>query len=141
MPATLQLIGCDSKFYLGIKVTLFDSVTISESGFFLTLKQSSWERDDSEKSMIRKKEKVKQEVLLHHYKLPSWLSGDGGDQIFKKMEIMSRKEYKSMNSTGHEIAYGETIASTERKSSILGDMSLYWPSPYGLTSIDFYSKD
>ena len=54
---------------------------------------------------------------------------------------MSRKEYKSMNATGHEIQFEDSIASTERKASILGDMSLYWPSPYGLTSIDFYAKD
>ena len=59
VPATIQLLGCDSRFYLGIKVTMFDPATVSESGFFLTVKQKSWERNDSEKSLIRKKEKVK----------------------------------------------------------------------------------
>ena len=38
VPVTIELLGCDSRFYLGIKVTLFDPETISESGFFLTLK-------------------------------------------------------------------------------------------------------
>ena len=37
VPATIYLLGCD-KFYLGLKVTLFDPATISESGFFLTVK-------------------------------------------------------------------------------------------------------
>lgn len=59
VPATIQLLGCDSLFYLGIKVTMFDPATTSESGFFLTVKQKSWERSDSEKSQIRKKEKIK----------------------------------------------------------------------------------
>ena len=50
VPATIELLGCDSKFFLGIRVTLFDPTTVSQSGFFLTLKQSNWECDDSEKS-------------------------------------------------------------------------------------------
>ena len=84
------MLGCDSRFYLGIKVTLFDPSTISESGFFLTVKQKSWERSDSEKSLIRKKDRVKQEVLYDHYKLPGFIKGEGGDQIFKKINVMSR---------------------------------------------------
>jgi hypothetical protein len=43
------------KIYFGIKVTVFDPDTISESGFFLTVNQAAWERSDSEKSFIRKK--------------------------------------------------------------------------------------
>ena len=37
IPATIQLLGCQGKRYLGIKVTMFDPDTISESGFFMTL--------------------------------------------------------------------------------------------------------
>ena len=59
VPATIQLLGCDSRFYLGVKVTLFDPATVSESGFFLTVKQKSWERTESEKSLMRKKQRVK----------------------------------------------------------------------------------
>ena len=122
-------------------MTLFDPITVSESGFFLTLKQKSWERSESEKSLVRKSEKVKMENLLHHYKLPSWLMNEGGDQIFKKMEVMSREQIKSMTSLGHDIANDEGPENSESRGSVLGDTSLYWPSPYGLTSIDFYARD
>ena len=37
VPATISLLGCDSKFYLGIKVTLFDPIACIEDGFFLTV--------------------------------------------------------------------------------------------------------
>lgn len=50
VPVTIELVGIDNRIYLGIKVTLFDPETVSESGFFLTLKQSDWERPSSEKS-------------------------------------------------------------------------------------------
>ena len=83
VPATIELLGCDSKFYLGIKVTLFDPATVSESGFFLTVKQKSWECSESEKSLMRKKAKIKQEPLLDFYKLPAFIRGEGGEQIFK----------------------------------------------------------
>ena len=36
-PVSITLLGVDSLYYLGIKVTLFDPVTVSETGFFLTL--------------------------------------------------------------------------------------------------------
>ena len=60
-------------------MTLFDPVTVSETGFFLTLKQKSWESSDSEKSLMRKKNRVKQEILLDFYKLPAYIQGEGGD--------------------------------------------------------------
>ena len=78
VPATISLVGVENKIYLGIKVTFLDPETISESGFFLTVDQAAWERSASEKSFIRKKMKVKQEVLFEHYKLPGWLKGAGG---------------------------------------------------------------
>lgn len=53
---------------------------------------------------MRKKAKVKQEVLLDHYKLPGYIEGEGGSAIFKKFEIMSREQIKSITSLGHEIA-------------------------------------
>jgi hypothetical protein len=37
VPVTLELIGIEGKQYLGIKVTMFDPSTVSESGFFLTV--------------------------------------------------------------------------------------------------------
>jgi len=120
-------------------VTLFDPATVSESGFFLTVLQESWERSITEKSTIRKNQKVKQEVLLHHYKLPGFILGEGGDRIFKNMSVMSREQAKSITQVGHELT-GED-ENEEPSSSVLGDMSLYWPSPYGLTSIDFFSRD
>ena len=36
-PASITLLGVDSLYYLGIKVTLFDPVSVSETGFFLTV--------------------------------------------------------------------------------------------------------
>ena len=92
VPATISLLGCDSKFYLGIKVTLFDPIACTEDGFFLTVNQKSWELSESEKSMLPKKTKTRQEPLLEHYKLPKFLKGIGGDEIFRNMEAKSRKE-------------------------------------------------
>lgn len=85
VPATVSLVGCENKIYFGIKVTVFDPETISESGFFLTVNQAAWERSDSEKSFIRKKQKVKQEILFENYKLPGWIKCKGGDMILKKL--------------------------------------------------------
>mmetsp|Transcript_9387 Transcript_9387/g.12782 ORF Transcript_9387/g.12782 Transcript_9387/m.12782 type:complete len:187 (+) Transcript_9387:1488-2048(+) len=141
VPATIQLIGCDQRFYLGIKVTLFDPETVSESGFFLTIKQKNWERSESEKSLLRKKEKVKQENLLHHYKLPGFIMGAGGNQIFNNMTVMSRAQAKSITPVAHELTQEDEQDEQQKNSSVLGDMCLYWPSPYGLTSIDFFARD
>ena len=59
VPATISLLGCEGKFYLGIKVTLYDPGTVSDTGFFLTIKQSNWEYSVSEKSSVHKKSKSK----------------------------------------------------------------------------------
>ena len=40
---------------------------------------------------MRKKARVKQEVLLDHFKLPGYIQGEGGSAIFKKIEVMSRE--------------------------------------------------
>ena len=122
-------------------MTMFDPATVSESGFFLTVKQKSWERSDSEKSLIRKKEKVKQETLLHHYKLPGFIKGEGGDKIFKAMQHISRSEIKNLNKVGQELACDDGFDDNNSKGSVLGDICLYWPSQYGLTSIDFFARD
>jgi hypothetical protein len=103
VPATVSLVSMDNKVYLGIKVTVLDPDTISEQGFFLTVDQAAWERTDSEKSYIRKKSKVKQEVLFEHYKLPGWLKGEGGKMILSKLQVMSRTEVRSMMSVGHDL--------------------------------------
>jgi hypothetical protein len=142
VPATISLVGVENKIYLGIKVTFLDPETISESGFFLTVDQSAWERSDSEKSFIRKKMKVKQEVLFEHYKLPGWLKASGGHMIFKKLQIMSRAEIKGLMSVGHDIdTESEDLQRPKPDKSGLSDMCLYWPSAYGLTVVDHLPKD
>jgi len=89
--------------------------------------------------LLRKKNRVKQEVLLDYYKLPAYIKGEGGNQIFKKLEVISREQIKSITPLGHEIACDD--GQETPKGSVLGDTSLYWPSPYGLTSIDFFARD
>ena len=37
IPATISLIGCEGKYFLGMKVTMYDPMTASENGFFLTI--------------------------------------------------------------------------------------------------------
>ena len=37
-PATISLLAYDGKYFLGIKVALYDPATVSETGFFLTVK-------------------------------------------------------------------------------------------------------
>ena len=46
-----------------------------------------------------------------------------------------------MTPVGHEIACDDGIDSQLDKKSTLGDTSLYWPSSYGLTSLDFFARD
>ena len=46
--------------------------------------------------MIRKKEKSKLNVLLEYYKLPNYLKGSGGDMIFSKIAVKSRKEMEEL---------------------------------------------
>ena len=60
LPATLSLLGCENN-YLGIKVTLFDPLTVSDTGFFLTIDQTSWVRTASEKEEVRKKDNFRQD--------------------------------------------------------------------------------
>jgi len=40
-PVTITLLGCN-KIFLGIRVVIFDTASVQESGFFLTVKQSEW---------------------------------------------------------------------------------------------------
>ena len=49
--------------------------------------------------MIRKKEKSKLNVLLEYYKLPNYVKGPGGEMIFGKLEIKSRKEFVDLKSS------------------------------------------
>lgn len=144
VPATISLVGVENKIYLGIKVTVFDPDTVSESGFFLTVDQAAWERSDQEKSFIRKKLKVKQEVLFEHYKLPGWIKGSGGKMIFKKLQVKKREDIKSMMSVGHDLeseSEYEGQPKDKQDKSGLSDMCLYWQSPYGLTVVDHLVKD
>ena len=100
-----------------------------------------------EKSMIRKKEKSKLNILIEHFKLPNYLKGIGGDLIFKQLAVKSRKEIANLQSISHEISstgHGndKEFAQLSPETS-LGDMSLYWPCPYGSgwTSVDFLSRE
>ena len=92
VPVTIVLVGYDEKYYLGVKVTIFDPQKVKESGFFLTVDQADWERSDMEKSLIRKKEKSKMNVLVEYYKLPNYIKGSGGEMIFGNLAIKSRKD-------------------------------------------------
>lgn len=40
--------------FLGVKVSFYDSKTQSESGIFLTVNQSSWEKKDEDKKPKKK---------------------------------------------------------------------------------------
>ena len=142
-PATISLLGCDSRFYLGIKVTLFDPETVKETGFFLTIDQSSWEHTAEEK----KAKGGKQDFLNVNYKLPDYIKGAGGDFIFKQLSVKSRKEIAELQAMGHEIRKSIQEQNVEgsqlSQKTMLGDMSLYWPCPYGSgwTCVDFFPRD
>ena len=148
VPVTLELIGIEGKQYLGIKVTMFDPSTVSESGFFLTVDQGSWERSQQEKDNIKITLHTKQDLSLEHSLLPNYLKSIGGDQIFKMMQIMSRDAVRKMTSIGHEII-GDTSRSelqenapgtVSAKSTMLDDYCLYWNGAHGTTSVDFFDK-
>ena len=85
LPVTIQLIGLDGKEYLGIKATLFDPTTVSESGFFLTVDQNSWERSEEEKKNIKVMFHCKQDLSYEYYHLPAFLKGEGGKKIFENL--------------------------------------------------------
>ena len=86
LPITLSLLAVEDRFF-GIKVTLFDPVTVSDSGFFLTVDQKSWERTAEEKQNAKGKDKLQRD-----YSLAAHLQGKGFEAIFKQMEVRSRKQ-------------------------------------------------
>lgn len=77
LPITLSLLAVEESFY-GIKVTLFDSPTVSDTGFFLMVDKASWERTQEEKQAIKIKDKLQRD-----YYLVSHLEAKGFDAIFK----------------------------------------------------------
>ena len=90
--------------------------------------------------MLPKKQKTRQEPLLEHFKLPKFLKGIGGDEIFRNMEVKSRKEIQLMQSIGHSISPGDIDL---KIPNALGDSSLFWKSKYGngWTSVDFFPRN
>ena len=68
LPITLSLLAVEDYFF-GIKVTLFDLLTVSDTGFFLTVNKASWERKQEEKQAIKVKDKLHREYsLIDHLK-------------------------------------------------------------------------
>ena len=63
--------------------------------------------------------------------------------ILKKLEVRSRAEIRNTMSVGHDIDSDSDYNKPAQKvdKSGLSDMSLYWPSAYGLTVVDHLVKD
>jgi len=87
-----------------------------------------------------RKSKLKLETLRYDYKLPSYIMSSGGNSIISNLMVMSRAQAKEVTKTvSHELTQDDE--QENEAQTALGDMSLYWPSPYGLTSIDFFARD
>ena len=124
MPISLSLLAVEDKFF-GIKVTLFDSHNVSDSGFFLTIDQKSWERTPEEKQAGKSKDKLQTD-----YSLASYLQSRGAEAIFKQMEVRSRKQMAEIQHMGHDISK-KTPEMPINPEHSLGDLTLYYPCLYG----------
>lgn len=135
LPITLSLLAVEDRFF-GIKVTLFDPVTVSDSGFFLTVDQKSWERTAEEKQNAKGKDKLQRD-----YSLAAYLQGKGFEAIFKQMEVRSRKQMAENQHMGHDISKKAPDLPVKQEHS-LGDLTLYYPSQYGSgwTSVDLFQR-
>ena len=63
VPVTMELIGHSGKYYLGVKVTLFNQKELRDTGFFLLVDHKIWELTPEEKSSFRKKVKTNVDIL------------------------------------------------------------------------------
>lgn len=43
VPITFELVGHSGKYYMGVKVTMFNQVALKDEGFFLIVNQKQWE--------------------------------------------------------------------------------------------------
>ena len=86
-PVTLSLLGCNGTF-IGIKVVIFDPNNITESGFFLTVRQKDWLKDGCETILGKNKDKkVKKTKLRTNYTLADHLTESGVTKIIKMLVI------------------------------------------------------
>lgn len=97
VPVTIQLLGCDSKFFIGIRVTLYDPTSIGEYGFFLTVRQSLWEKSEEDKKSVKVKNYAKGDLLMDHFTLGQYLKRKGADIIFKTMRVLLRSEMRRVS--------------------------------------------
>ena len=86
VPVTLQLIGVPNRFFLGIKLVVFNTDTTSESGVFLCIDQKNWLLHDSQKQYV-KKTKLSKDSLVENYSLPKFIQQNGMELILNKLEI------------------------------------------------------
>ena len=89
MPVTLELIGVPMKFFIGIKIVIYDRVTMTESGVFIRVEQSEWILKDSEKNRKVKKA-TKTDSLVENYSLAAVVSSKAFD-ILKSVAITDNR--------------------------------------------------
>ena len=97
VPVTLQLIGVPNRFFLGIKLVVFNTDTTSESGVFLCIDQKNWLLHDGQKyvgdrrrntlQQNVKKTKLSKDSLVENYSLPKFIQQNGMELILNKLEI------------------------------------------------------
>lgn len=122
--ATLELLGVEGKFYLGIRVTIFDRASLTSQGFFLSVKPKQWELTAAEKSKVRSQPDLMQGALHDFYWLPKYLKNGGADKIFATMTLRKR-----IQTGGHS------------KDHNLGNYNCSWPSVSGRMHNDCLLRD
>ena len=90
-PVTITLLGCN-KVFLGIRVVIFDTASVQESGFFFTVKQDEWlkpQAQDKCASPVPKRSKgiVNNGVLKDKYLLGEYLLAEGVAKIIDMLVI------------------------------------------------------
>ena len=85
-PITIELLGIDNKDFLGLKVSRFNSQTLSSTGYFFFLNQEYWQMTDEEKQNYGSKQiegtRIKKDSLEYQYWLKDMLVQNGFDYIF-----------------------------------------------------------
>ena len=124
LPITLSLLSVEESFF-GIKVTLYDPLTVSDTGFFLMVDKAQWERTQEEKQAVKVKDK-----LIRDYSLIPHLQAKGFEAICKMMQVKSRKQVGESQHTGHDISK-KAADEPLKPANVLSDLNLYYPSQYG----------
>ena len=86
IPLTIQLLGYDSRWYLGIKVVMYNPHLIKEAGFFFTVNQDHWALTEEQKAAVPKKRTTKADAL-QEYQLPELLRKQGFSYIMNNMVL------------------------------------------------------